>query len=242
MAEEELAQESTSSDEATSDVTTSGNKIKVDYGGKSREFTPEVFNQIADAYEKGQKWETTYHKKGEKINRQLLALQEREKEFAENAKTLEEYKKIKKAFEGNPAAYAQVQKLLNEQESALPPAYKELEKKTHELESNMAYDKAVRELSKEIPDFDDTGLREFSLNYDVNNPKDMLTLYYHAWKGSQVDDLIAKAKEEMVLEARKKPGLPPIGMKTVPKAEFPKTLKEQAELAMKMIEQNGPAF
>jgi hypothetical protein len=242
MSDGEELNESTSPVEATPVEVTSGNKIKVDYGGKSREFDPEVFNNIADAYEKGQKWETTYHKKGEALNKQREALYSQEKEIKENLKILEEYKKIRKAFEANPAAYSAVQKALNEQESALPPAYKELEKKTHELEANMAYDKAVRDLAKEYTDFDEEGLRKFSLEYDVNNPHDMLNLYYHAWKGSQLSDLLEKAKAEVVLEAKKKPGLPPIGMKVTPKAEFPKTIKEQAELALRQIEQNGPAF
>ena len=132
---------------------------------------------------------------------------------------------------------------MNEQESAIPPAYKELEKKTHELESTMAYDRAVREIVREFTDFDEDTVRKYAYEYDVNNPKDMLTLYYHAWKGSQVPDLIEKAKAEVVLEAKKKPGLPPVGMKqAVPRAEFPKTIKEQAEMALREIAKSGPSF
>lgn len=243
METEEALEESTSSTEATVEEPTSiPNKISVKVGQKQYDFNPETFQQIADAHEKGQKWETSYHKKGEALNKLRDELYSERKEIDENKKTLEEYKKIKKAIEANPAAYTAMQKALNEQESVIPPAYKELEKKTHELESNMAYDRAVREIVREFNDFDEDTVRKFSYEYDVNNPKDMLTLYYHAWKGSQLPDLIEKAKTEVVLEAKKKQGLPPVGLKMAPSKELPTTLMEQWAAAKKRIESEGPLF
>lgn len=240
MPEEELSEESTSSTEATVEEPTS--KIKVEYGGKSREFDPEIFDKIVGSYDKGEKWETSYHKKGEAMNRERAAILAERKEIEENKKVLDEYRKIKKAFEMNPKAYAEVQKALNEQESAIPPAYKELETKTRELESNMAYDKALREISREYDDFDEKVIRDFSYEYDVNNPRDMLALYYNAWKGSQLPDLIEKAKAEIVLEAKKKTGLPSIGAKITPPKVLPSRLDDQYKEALKRIETEGAKF
>jgi len=241
--EEVLESESTSSEEATSEETTSEpSKIKIDFGGKSREYDPEVFAKIADAVEKGQKWETSYHKKGETLNRERATIMAERKEIEENKKLLNEYREIKKAIEANPAAYSAMQKALNEQQSAIPPAYKDLENKTRELEQTMAYDRALRDVTREYEDFDENTIRNFSLEYDVNNPKDMLSLYYNAWKGSQLSDLIEKAKGEVVLAAKNKKGLPPVGTKTVPKAEMPKSLREQYEAAKKRIQEEGALF
>jgi ABC-type Fe3+-citrate transport system substrate-binding protein len=132
MADEEVVEtDSTSStEEATVEEPTSvPNKVSLKVGEKQYNFEPDAFQKVADAYEKAQKWETSYHKKGEQLNKLRDELYTKEKEVADNKAVLEEYRKIKKAFEANPSAYAAVQKALNEGQPTLNPQIQELEKK-----------------------------------------------------------------------------------------------------------------
>lgn len=245
MADEEVVDDSTSStEEATVEETPSvPNKVSVKVGTRQYDFDPDTFQRVADAHEKAQKWETSYHKKGEQLNKLRDELYAQQKEVTDNKAILEEYRKIKKAFEANPAAYAQVQKALNEGQPTLNPQIQELEKKQHEIENNLAYEKAVRDFAKTYPDFNEDEVVSFSRDFDVwNKPKDMLQLMYWALKGSQLPDLIEKAKTDLVLEAKTKKGLPPIGQKVVPPKDLPKTLQEQWAMAKKRIEAEGPLF
>lgn len=245
MGDEEVVADSTSStEEATVEEPPSvPSKVSVKVGEKQYDFDPDTFQRVADAHEKAQKWETSYHKKGEQLNKLRDELYAQQKEVADNKAILEEYRKIKKAFEANPAAYAQVQKALNEGQPSLNPQIQELEKKQHEIENSLAYEKAVRDFAKVYPDFVEDEVVNFSRDFDIwNKPKDMLQLMYWALKGSQLPDLIEKAKTEVVLGAKTKKGLPPIGQKTVPPKEFGKTLQEQYEAAKKRIASEGPLF
>lgn len=245
MADEEVVStDSTSSEEATSEETTSvPSKVSVKVGQRQYDFDPDTFQKVADAHEKAQKWETSYHKKGEQLNKLRDELYTQQKEVTDNKAILEEYRKIKKAFEANPAAYAQVQKALNESQPTLNPQIAELEKKQHEIENNLAYEKAVRDFAKTYPDFDEEEVVGFSRDFDVwNKPKDMLQLMYWALKGSQLPDLIEKAKTDLVLEAKTKKGLPPIGLKETPRKDLPKTLDEMRQLAHKRIQTEGALF
>jgi hypothetical protein len=245
MADEEVVEtDSTSStEEATVEEPTSvPNKVSLKVGEKQYNFEPDAFQKVADAYEKAQKWETSYHKKGEQLNKLRDELYTKEKEVADNKAVLEEYRKIKKAFEANPSAYAAVQKALNEGQPTLNPQIQELEKKQHEIENNLAYDKAIRALSKEYEDFNEEGVRNFMLDYDFWKPGDVLKLGYYASKGAQMPDLIEQAKAQVVMDAKTKKGLPPIGSKTTPTKALPKTLREQWEMAKKRIASEGPLF
>ena len=245
MADEEVVEtDSTSStEEATVEEPTSvPSKVSLKVGEKQYNFEPDTFQKIADSYEKAQKWETSYHKKGEQLNKLRDELYTKEKEVADNKTVLEEYRKIKKAFEANPAAYAAVQKALNEGQPTLNPQIQELEKKQHEIENNLAYDKAIRTLAKEYEDFDEEGVRNFMLDYDFWKPGDILKLGYYASKGAQMPDLIERAKAQVVLDAKGKRGMAPIGTKATPTKDLPRTLEEMRQLAHKRIQTEGAIF
>ena len=235
MSEEEGTQSEKAEDltEELKDEQTVAYKFKVD--GKTVEMSPEEFERFYKDWRAEKKWQAKLHEKGQKLNRLRDELQAKEAEIKANEAALQEWKKVRAAIEANPQAYAYLQKLLNENEPSVDPTVKKLEERLNELDSSLKEKEAYLNLSKKYEDFNKEEIENFAKDIDWSDREQVLEALYLAWKGSQLDDLIEKARAEVVMEAKKKKGLPPTGKKEkAPEKEY-NTIWEAAEAAKAAI-------
>ena len=242
MEETEVLEQETPSVEDTEGATPTGEtpeEYEFKYDGKDVKMSSEEFAQFYGDWDNSKKWKAALNDKGRKLNEERSALRAEQHKLGEDKKLVDEYRTLKKAFEANPAAYKQVNQLLNEQKPAIDPAVKEVRDELRQTRSEMEREKAVLELSKKYEDFNYDELNEFIADYDFLNHKDMMEMTYLAKKGSQLPDLLSEARANVVRDAKKKKGLPATGKKEGIPTPKPKTIAEMVEAEHRRLEAQG---
>ena len=176
-----------------------------------------------------EKWEKKYHDKGKEINKRLKDLEARETKAKGDESLIEEYRTLRAAMQANPQAWDVVNNLMNSQQPAVDPKYKELENKLNELEKDGKYRDVAMDLSKRFPDFDEDKIMEFASGFDFNDPHDLALYSYYANKGMKADDVKSEARADVVREMKKKKGLPTVGKKSPMPSEKPGSIDDWAE-------------
>lgn len=227
----ETASEAGKSPDNLKDEKSVAYKFKV--ADKTVEMSPEEFERFYKDWTAEQKWQTKLHEKGQKLNKLRDELEAKEKEISSYGSALEEWRKVKAAIEANPQAYSYLNKLLNESQPTVDPNVKKLEERVNVLDSSLKEKEAYLNLSKKYNDFNREEINNFAKDIDWGDKEQVIEAMYWAWKGSQIDDLIEKARAEVVMEAKKKKGLPPTGKKETAPEKEPKDIWEAAEMAKK---------
>jgi len=208
-------------------------KFTVD--GKTVEIPPEEFERFYKDWTAEQKWQKKLHEKGEKLNKLRDEIIAKEQKLKEDEQYLNEWKKLRTAIEANPQAYQYINKLLNEQEPSLDPQYKKLESKFNELDTQLKEKEAIVKLSKKYEDFDPDTIKNFHKDIDWTDHEQIMEALYWSWKGSQIEDIIEKERAKVVMEARKKKGLPPTGKREGTSQTKYKNFWEAAEAIKKQV-------
>ena len=243
---EVLEEQETPSVEDTEGATPSGEtstetpeEYEFKYDGKDVKMSSEEFAQFYGDWDNSKKWKAALNDKGRKLNEERSALRAEQHKLGEDKKLVDEYRTLKKAFEANPAAYKQVNQLLNEQKPAIDPAIREVRDELKQTRSEIEREKAMVALSKKYEDFNYDELNEFIADYDLLNHKDMMEMTYLARKGSQLPELLSDARADVVRGAKKKKGLPATGKKEGVPPPKPQTIAEMVEAAHKRLEADG---
>jgi hypothetical protein len=249
MSDEEVLDEETTSEEGEEEVSEElpeASEEEEEYtvtlkDGTKKKFNQDVLDKIIEAHDKGEKWETKYHKKGEKLNKQQAELERKEKALAGIEKYVDEYKRFKTKVEGNPEAARYFNSLMASGKDSLDPAFKELAEKQNDLEREIAYDKAAIKLSKKYEDFDWEEIQDFVEEFDDENPDQKAEFLYFAWRGANIDEKRIKkdAEADVVRKSKGKKGLPSTGKIAKSPPKEPLTTQDARRLAHEVVNQRG---
>ncbi len=249
MADEEVLEEEATSEEGEEEVSEELPEASEEEelytvaleDGTKKKFNKEVLEHVIKAHDEGTKWETKYHKKGEKLNKREAELGQKEKALAGVEKYVDEYKRFKARVESSPEAYRQFQALMQAGKDSLDPAFKELTEKHETLANEIAYDKAAIKLSKKYKDFDWDEVQDFISDFDDEVPEQKAELFYFAWRGANinVDEIVKESKADVTRKAKGKKGLPSVGKVTGTPPKKPLGDEEAAEVAHATVRQRG---
>jgi len=130
-----------------------------------------------------------------------------------------------------------MQKLINSEKDFTGKVAQEKQKTENDLIREFAEGKlAIAELTKKYEDFDHAEILKHYKNYDNKTQIGAMEHAYLAWKGAQVDELIADARANVVRDARRKKGLPPTGKKeSAPIEGPPQTLQESSKALLRKL-------
>ena len=249
MDTEDLQEEATS-EETTEELETTGeteetpefSEYSFKHEGKDVTMSPDEFDRFYKAYSNEQAWEHKLHEKGRQLNQQRDELEQKTAQIKAIETDAKEWSDIRKQLQQNPEGRKLIAQLLNQSQPSTHPIIEEQQKEIQSLRKEFKEDKAIMELSKEIKDFDANKLEEFAGGFEFRNPKDMMLYSYYAWKGSQIDDLLAEERANVVRQAKKKKGLPPMGKPgKVPEKEY-KNLEEMRQAALDAVASGETIF
>jgi hypothetical protein len=207
--------------------------------GTKKKFKEDVFNEILEAHDKGTKWETKYHKKGERLNKKESEIVEREKALKGIAPYVAEWKRVKAKAERDPRYASLLSEASADAKASLDPAFKELAERQAELEETVALKEAIVDLRDKYKGFSYDDVKDFVGEFDDEKVKDRVELIYLAMLGSQIDNIKTEAQAEVVRKAKGKKGLPSTGKVVGTPPKEPLSDAEAAERAHNLVRQRG---
>ena len=208
----------------------------VEYEIDGVKFKKDQFKEMYDKWENYKNWDAAHHKKGKELN-ELKAQLEKEKGEVEEVKGLaEEYRQARAVLEANPEAYNYLQELIQKGGGEASPRIKAVEDWVEVQKEDLATEKAMVKLQKQIPDFDYDSVKEYMENVDWDNKEDVLKYQYNSWKGSRFDEELQKKLAEAVKKAPKSTTPPIVGGSTgKPEGEGVIDYEDQDDLVDKAL-------
>ena len=160
--------------DATGDKDQAGSDKGVEYEIDGVTFTKDQFKEMYDKWKNYKNWDTLHHKKGKELNELKAQLEKERGEIEEIKELAEEYRQAKAVLEANPEAYEYLQELIQKGGGAASPRIKAVEDWIEAQKEDLATEKALVKLQKEIPDFDYDSVQEYLKDIDWDNKEDVL--------------------------------------------------------------------
>jgi len=200
--------------DATAKQDEPGSNDDVEYEIDGIKFTKAQFQEMHDKWKNYKNWDTLHHKKGKELNELKAQLEKERSEIEEIKELADEYRQAKAVLEANPEAYEYLQELIQKGGGAASPRIKAVEDWVEAQKENLATEKAMIKLQKEIPDFDYDNIQEYMESIDWDNKEDVLRYQYNSWRGSKFEEEVQKRVAEAMKKAPKSTTPPIVGGST----------------------------
>ncbi len=212
-----------------------GSKEDVEYEIDGVKFSKDQFKEMYDKWQNYKNWDALHHKKGKELN-ELRAQLEKEKGEIEEIKELaEEYRQARAVLEANPEAYSYLQELIQKGGGEASPRIKAVEDWIETQKEDLATERAMVKLQRELPDFNYDAIKDYMESIDWDNKEDVLKYQYNSWKGSKFDEELQKHLAEAAKKTPKATTPPIVGGSTKAPEEETVEYEDQEDLVNKAL-------